>query len=65
MAIDVKVYEAVYMAVVHHNQPDKVAKRIMKLLEELSDGRSKNDDIGSFIETILDAIETDTSEELE
>ncbi|MEQ8537528.1 MAG: hypothetical protein RIB93_08700 [Coleofasciculus sp. D1-CHI-01] len=65
MAIDVKVDEAVFAAVFHHNQPDKVAKRIMKLLEELSDGRSKTDDIGSFIETILDAIETDTSEELE
>ncbi|EDX75470.1 hypothetical protein MC7420_1388 [Coleofasciculus chthonoplastes PCC 7420] len=36
----------------------------MKLLEELSDGRSNNDDIGSFIETILDAIETDNYEEL-
>ncbi|MFP4412901.1 hypothetical protein [Coleofasciculus sp.] len=65
MAIDVKVDEAVYMAVVNHNQPDKVAKRIMKLLEELSDGRSKYDDIMSFMETILDAIETDNYEELE
>lgn len=65
MAIDVKVYEAVYMAVVNHNQPDKVAKRIMKLLEELSDGISKHDEILVFLETILDAIETDTSEELE
>ncbi|MEQ9552163.1 MAG: hypothetical protein RIM23_21455 [Coleofasciculus sp. G3-WIS-01] len=65
MAIDVKVYEAVFAAVVNHNQPDKVAKRIMKLLEELSDGISKPDDIVVFLETILDAIETDTSEELE
>lgn len=37
----------------------------MKLLEELSDGISKPDDIVVFLETILDAIETDTSEELE
>jgi len=65
MAIDIKVYEAVYMAVVNHNQPDKVAKRIMKLLEELSDGISKPDDIVVFMETIIDGIETDTSEELE
>lgn len=64
MAIDVKVDEAVFAAVFHHHQPDKVAKRIMKLLEELSNGRSKPDDIVVFIETILDAIETDTYEEL-
>lgn len=65
MAIDVKVDEAVFAAVFNHNQPDKVAKRIMKLLEGLSDGISKPDDIVVFLETILDAIEADKFEELE
>lgn len=65
MTIDVKVDEAVFAAVAHHDQPDKVAKRIMKLLEELSDGISKPDDIVVFLETILDAIEADNYEELE
>lgn len=68
MAIDRKVYQAVYSAVANHDQPDKVAQRMIKWLEELSDGiasLSNSDDIKFSIETILEAIEINEDEELE
>jgi uncharacterized protein YdeI (BOF family) len=65
MAIDIKVYEAVHEAVKNHNQPEKVAKRMMNWLEQLSDGTaslSSQDDIRVSLGTILDAIQSDEYE---
>ncbi|MEP0856840.1 CxC ATPase DNA modification system associated small protein [Trichocoleus sp. DQ-U1] len=65
MAIDIKVYEAVHSAVKNHNQPEKVAKRMMNWLEQLSDGTaslSSQDDIRVSLGTILDAIQSDEYE---
>ncbi|GAB4179072.1 MAG: hypothetical protein Fur006_12020 [Coleofasciculaceae cyanobacterium] len=65
MAIDIKVYEAVYAAVKNHNQPEKVAKRMMNWLEQLSDGTaslSNQDDLRVSLGTILDAIQSDEYE---
>lgn len=62
MAIDKKIYEAVYEAVKNYNQPEKLAKRMMNWLEQLSDGTaslSNQDDIRVSLETILDAIQSD------
>jgi hypothetical protein len=66
MAIDIKVYEAVHAAVKNHNQPEKVAKRMMNWLEQLSDGTaslSNQDDIRVSLGTILDAIQSDEYED--
>jgi hypothetical protein len=65
MAIDIKVYEAVHSAVKNHNQPEKVVKRMMNWLEQLSDGTaslSSQDDIRVSLGTILDAIQSDEYE---
>jgi len=71
MAIDKKIYEAVYEAVNNHNQPPKVAERMMLWLAHLSEGSatlSNPDDIKASMKTILDAIVEggqDEEEELE
>ncbi|MEG4067485.1 hypothetical protein QUA42_09030 [Microcoleus sp. Pol11C2] len=72
MAIDKKIYEAVYEAVNNHNQPQKVAERMMLWLAHLSDGSatlSNPNDIKASLETILDALKVeggqDEEEELE
>ena len=68
MAIDIKVYEAVHAAVKNHNQPEKVAKRMMNWLEQLSDGTaslSNQDDLRISLGTILDAIQSDEDEDEE
>ncbi len=62
MAIDQKIYEAVYEAVNNHNQPPKVADRMMRWLAHLSEGNaslSNPDDIKACLETILDAIKVE------
>lgn len=62
MAIDKKIYEAVYEAVNKHNQPPKVAERMMLWLSHLSEGSatlSSSDDIKASLSTILDAIKVD------
>jgi phage baseplate assembly protein W len=59
MAIDKKIYEAVYEAVNKHEQPPKVAERMMLWLSHLSEGSaslSNSDDIKASLATILDAI---------
>ncbi len=66
MGIDKKVYEAVYEITTKNNQPEKVAKRMMLWLEQLSDGTatlSSQDDILASLNTILEAIQTDNSQE--
>jgi hypothetical protein len=72
MAIDKKIYEAIYEAVNKHHQPPKVGERMMLWLAHLSDGNaslSNPDDIKACVETILDAIKLegglDEEEELE
>ena len=71
MAIDKKIYDAVYEAVNKHHQPPKVAERMMLWLAHFSDGNaslSNPDDIKACLETILDAIVEggqDEEEELE
>ena len=72
MVIDKKIYEAVYEAVNNHNQPPKVAERMMLWLAHLSEGSatlSNPDGIKACLETILDAIKVegglDEEEELE
>ncbi|MBE9095926.1 CxC ATPase DNA modification system associated small protein [Tychonema sp. LEGE 07203] len=62
MAIDKKIHEAVYEAADNHNQPPKVAERMMLWLSHLSEGSaslSNPDDIKASLETILDAIKAD------
>lgn len=66
MGIDRKVYEAVYDITKNKDQPEKVAKRMMQWLEQLSDGTAtllSQDDIQASLNTILDAIQTDNSQE--
>jgi len=68
MAIDKKIYEAVYEAVNNHNQPPKVAERMMLWLAHLSEGSatlSNPDDIKVCMATILDAIKVDGGQEEE
>ena len=71
MAIDTKISDAVHEAVNNHNQPPKVADRMMRWLAHLSEGNaslSNPDDIKACLETILDAIVEgglDEEEELE
>jgi len=60
MTRDSKVIEAIYAAVENCNQPDKLAKRLAKLITDLSDSNASldnKDDIQPSLETILDAIE--------
>lgn len=71
MAIDKKIYDAVYEAVNKHHQPPKVAERMMLWLAHFSDGNaslSNPDDMKACLATILDAIVEggqDEEEELE
>ena len=71
MAIDKKIYEAVYEVVNKHHQPPKVAERMMLWLAHFSDGNaslSNPDDMKACLATILDAIVEggqDEEEELE
>lgn len=63
MAIDVKVRESVFEAVHDSNQSDKVAQKIVNLLEELSNGTfdlSNREEIQIYLNTILKAIDIDT-----
>ena len=62
MAIDVKVRESVFEAVRDSNQSDKVAQKIVNLLEELSNGTfdlSNREEIQIYLNTILKAIDID------
>ena len=64
MAIDVKVRESVFEAVHDSNQSDKVAQKIVNLLEELSNGTfdlSNREEIQIYLNTILKAIDIDTT----
>jgi hypothetical protein len=68
MAIDKKIYEAVYEAVKNHDQPPKVAERMMLWLAHFSDGNaslSNPDGIKACLETILDAIKVDGGQDEE
>lgn len=59
MALDKKVYEAIYTAVNNNGQSEAVAKRMMNLLEESSENRdvlSNLEKIKPNLDTILDAI---------
>lgn len=60
MALDEKVKESVIEAVSQNNQPESVARKIIKLLEELSNGTvnlSNQDNIKDYLKVILEAIE--------
>ncbi|MGE5655636.1 MAG: CxC ATPase DNA modification system associated small protein [Actinomycetota bacterium] len=66
MGLDKKVYEAIYETTRNNGQPEKVAKRMMQWLEQLSDGTAtllSQDDIRASLNTILEAIQTDNSQE--
>lgn len=66
MGLDKKVYEAIYKTTRNNGQPEKVAKRMMQWLEQLSDGTAtllSQDDIRASLNTILEAIQTDNSQE--
>jgi hypothetical protein len=66
MGIDRQVYEAVDNITKKHKQPEKVAKRMMQWLEQLSEGTatlSSRDDIQASLNTILDAIQIDKFQE--
>ena len=60
MAIDIKVRESVFEAVHNSNQSDKVAQKIVNLLEELSNGTfdlNNREEIQTYLNTILEAID--------
>lgn len=60
MALDEKVKESVREAVSQDNQSDGVAKKIINLLEELSNGTvnlDNQDSIKDYLKVILEAIE--------
>ena len=60
MAIDIKVRESVFEAVRDSNQSDKVAQKIVNLLEELSNGTfdlNNREEIQIYLNTILEAID--------
>ena len=60
MALDEKVKESVIEAVSQNNQSESVARKIINLLEELSDGivnLSNQDNIKDYLKVILEAIE--------
>ncbi|HAG80008.1 MAG TPA: hypothetical protein DCL61_02300 [Cyanobacteria bacterium UBA12227] len=62
MAIDPKVYEAVYTVVQNYNQPEKLAFKMMRWLEQVSENPatlSSPDDVKTWIDTIFDAVQTD------
>ncbi len=60
MALDEKVKESVIEAVSKNNQSESVARKIIKLLDELSNGTvnlSNQDNIKDYLKVILEAIE--------
>ncbi|MEM7593207.1 MAG: hypothetical protein AAF383_17125 [Cyanobacteria bacterium P01_A01_bin.83] len=60
MALDQKVKESVMEAVSQNQQSQSVATKIIRLLEELSDGTinlSNPDSINDYLKVILSAIE--------
>ena len=60
MALDEKVKESVREAVSKNNQSESVARKIINLLEELSNGTvnlSNQDNIKDYLKFILEAIE--------
>lgn len=64
MAIDIKVRESVLEAVHNSNQSDKVAQKIVNLLEELSNGTfdlNNREEIQTYLNTILEAIDINTT----
>lgn len=59
MALDEKVKESVVEAVSQNNQSKSVAKKIINLLEELSNGTvnlNNQDSIKDYLKIILEAI---------
>ncbi len=59
MALDEKVKESVREAVSKNNQSESVARKIINLLEELSNGTvnlSNQDNIKDYLKFILEAI---------
>lgn len=60
MALDKKVKESVIEAVSQNHQSQSVARKIIRLLEELSNGTtnlSNKDNINDYLKVILEAIE--------
>ena len=60
MALDQKVKESVMEAVSQNHQSESVAIKIIKLLEELSNGTvnvNNHDSINDYLKVILSAIE--------
>lgn len=60
MALDEKVRESIIEAVSQNNQSEGVARKIINLLEELSNGTinlSNQDNIEDYLKIILEAIE--------
>ena len=60
MALDEKVKESVIEAVSQNNQSESLARKIINLLEELSNGTvnlSNQDNIKDYLKVILEAIE--------
>jgi hypothetical protein len=59
MALDEKVKESVMEAVYQNNQSESVARKIINLLEELSNGTvnlNNQDSIKDYLKVILEAI---------
>lgn len=59
MALDEKVKESVIEAVSQNNQSESVARKIINLLEELSNGTvnlNNQDSIKDYLKVILEAI---------
>ena len=60
MALDEKVKESVIEAVSKNNQSESVARKIINLLDELSNGTvnlSNQDNVKDYLKVILEAIE--------
>jgi hypothetical protein len=60
MALDEKVKEAIFEAVHDKNQSEKVAQKIVNLLEELSNGTfnlNDKENIQTYVNLILDTID--------
>lgn len=60
MALDEKVEQSVIEAVSQNNQSESVATKVIRLLEELSDGTANinnQDSIKDYLRIILEAIE--------
>ena len=61
MALDEKVKESVIEAVSQNSQSENVSRKIINLLEELSNGTvnlSNQDNIKDYLKVILEAIES-------